>query len=544
VFSNKVKRPLILLLALSVAGWVFAAEPEGETPSVNTAPLRGETMDAMSNRHVHPFNGQTVDGVFADTEGFSKVAQSDGAELWLNEAFGTVRIKNLKTGYIWGALPAEANAEGLNKTWTSYGNSIAAIECYDEAGVERRYGLSESAQTTFTMTDGGFICHANFSELGISFDTRVALQENKLTFSIPEESITEGTDGKTFTLKSVSFLPYLGAVYGDTMDGYLLIPDGPGALIRFRKPANYSSTYDKKIYGFDLGIESLAVPSDIKAFRPNDYAVDERQIVMPVYGIVHGAGQNGLLMVVEDGDLYASITATPAISNNPYNRVTARFEYRQKYSKNINRKEGAGVFTPQEHRNELSPSLSVYILDGNSAHYDGMAVLYRERLQNEGILTSVEPQSSIPLRLEVLGADKKRQFFKTSTEIFTDVDRAEAIVSSLAADGVTNLSLVYRCFSKNNEAGQPILNCVGTAAGFAGLADRLNAQGGRFSLYLDPLSANADQITLRTEAANTLSNMVIKQPPSAQGGNHRHPLPGTRGFAGDGRTPPREGERG
>ena len=500
----------IKIIGIAWALWVMACTPAGAegTPAFSK-PMRMDSMEAQSNRHVHPFSEQRVDGIFTDTDGFTLITRTDEVELWLGEQWDTLRIRNRKTGYIWGALPVE-KAEGLNRTWNSYGNSIAAIECFDEQGMEKRYGMSENAVTTYTATADGLLCHADFSELGISFDVFLSLRGNILELSLPEESLIEGADGKGYTLKSVSFLPYLGAVYEDSLDGYLLIPDGSGALIRFQKAKHYTSTYDKKIYGRDLGIESLAIPSDLQAFRPNDYTVDEKQIVMPVYGIVHGAAQNGLFMVVEDGDIYASIAAAPAIPNNPYNRVAARFDYRQKYTKNINRKEGAGTFVPQEHRNELSAKLSIYILDGSSAHYDGMAVLYRGLLQDAGILTPHNIRESIPLRLEILGADKKRQFIGTSAQVFTTVEQAGGIIALLADAGITHVSLIYRCYTINNEAGNAFLGNVGTQYEFDILAKRLAAQGGRFFLYLNPLSANPDQIHLRTQAANNLTNMTIK----------------------------------
>jgi hypothetical protein len=488
--------------------WIACSCPgAAESPAVSES--FGGGFEVMSNRHVHPFSERRVDGIFMDTEGFTLAARTDETELWLCEKGDTLRLRNRQTGYIWGALPVE-KAEGLNSTWNSYGNAIAAIECFDEQGMDKRYGMSESAVTTYTAADDGIVCHADFTQLGISFDVHLSLNGNALTLSVPEESLTEGEDGQAYRLKSVSFLPYLGAVREDAIDGYLFIPDGSGALMRFAEAKHYTATYEKKIYGRDLGIESLAVPSDLQAFRPNDYTADENQVTLPVYGVVHGAAQNGLFMVVEDGDIYASITASPAIPNNPYNRVTARFDYRQKYTKNINRKEGAGTFVPQEHRNALSPRLTIYVLNGSSAHYDGMAVLYRRLLRDMGVLTPLTGSGSVPLRLEVLGADKQRQLIGTSTRVFTTAEQASDMAALLQGAGMTNLSLVYRCYSQNNEAGSPFLRSVGSRSAFDALAERLAGQGGRLNLYLNPLTANRDQIRLRTQAAHNLTHMTIK----------------------------------
>lgn len=497
---------MIGLSASLVLSYSQAAYTEEEaSPITMTTPLRADTMEANSNRQVHPFSTDESESQF-DLQGFEKAAESSETELWLNKEWNTIRLKNKRTGYIWGALPVE-DAEGLNKTWNSYGNSIAAIECFDESGVEKRYGMAGNASTTYTMTQNGFTCHAVYDELGVSFDVNVALEGNRLQLSVDEASITEGEE---FQLKSMIFLPYFGSGYSDETDGYLFVPDGSGALIRFQKPTNYSSTFSKKVYGKDLAIDVLADPSDLKANRPNDYIVEDPQVLMPVYGVVHGAYQNGVFGVIDQGAEYASIVANPAAPNNPYNWAAVRFEFRQKYNLSTNRKEGTGAIVPQEHRNELSPSLSLYVLDGDQANYDGMAVFYRGLLEESGVLPgTVDLDSDLPLRLEVLGAGLRDEFFGKSVRVFTKAEDAQEMVRRLAADGITNLSIVYQGYTKNDEAGNPLLKKLGDKQDFAELSELVATQGGRYYWYLDPMSANVDQINQRSEAANNLSNIVI-----------------------------------
>lgn len=497
---------MVGLSASLVLGYSQAAFTEEETPSLTqTMPLRADTMEANSNRQVHPFSTDAVESLF-DLEGFEKAAESAVAELWLSKEWNTVRLRNKRTGYIWGALPLQ-DAEGLNKTWNNYGNAIAAIECFDKTGVEKRYGMTGNAATTYTMTKNGFTCHAVYNELGVSFDVTVTLEDNRLQLSVDEASITEGGE---FRLKSMIFLPYFGSGYSDQMDGYLFVPDGSGALIRFQKPTNYSSAFSKKVYGKDFAIDVLADPSDLKANRPNDYIVEDPQVLVPVYGVVHGAYQNGAFGVIDSGAEYASIVANPAALNNPYNWAAVRFEFRQKYNLSINRKEGTGAIVPQEHSNELSPALSLYLLDGEQANYDGMAVFYRGLLEESGVLPGkVKTDSALPLRLEILGAGLRDEFLGKSVRVFTKAEDAQEMVRRLAADGITNLSMVYQGYTKNDEAGNPLLDKLGSKQDFAALADLVASQGGRYYWYLDPMCANVDQISIRSEAANNLSNLVI-----------------------------------
>lgn len=485
------------------------SETTEKNVKIKSSPIQSGTMEALSNRQVHPFKEDQLENQF-DLDGFTKIAQSESSELWLNETWNTLRIKNKKTGYIWGGTAVEG-AEGLSKSWNNYSNSIVAIECFDESGMQKRYSLTSDANTTYHIKENGFTLFADFSEIGISFETEVVFENNKLSFSVKEESITEGTNEQTFRLATMIFLPFLGASHSDEVDGYMLIPDGSGALIRFQKPAQYSSTFAAKVYGKDLGIETLLVPSDLNAHRPNDYMVQEPQILMPIYGVVHGAYQNGFLSVIERGAEYASIMATPAITNNPYNWAAACFEFRQKYVKNISRKEGAGAVVPQEHRNEISPALSIYILDGKEAHYDGMAVFYRDLLNSQNELKEVSMDNEkFPIRIEVLGGDLREEFIGKSFQLFTNTKEASQIVERLWNKGMTNLSFIYKGYTKNNEAGRAFISKVGNKSDFYKLEEQVEREGGRFYYYLNPLSANVDQINKRKEAANNLSNMVIK----------------------------------
>ena len=498
---------MIGLSASLILGYSQAAYTEEEAPPpTQTVPLRADTMEANSNRQVHPFSDEEVASRFG-LEGFELAAESADAELWLSREWNTVRLRNKHTGYVWGALPVE-DAEGLNTSWNNYGNAIAAVECFDESGVSKRYGMTGNAATSYTMLGNGFTCRAEYGELGLSFEVKVTLEGNRLQLSVDEDSITEG---EGFTLKSLTFLPFLGSGYGDEQDGYLFVPDGSGALIRFQKPTNYSAAFDKKVYGKDLAIDVLADPSDLQAYRPNDYIVEDPQILMPVYGVVHGAYQNAFFGVIDSGAEYASIVANPAAPNNPYNWAAVRFEFRQKYNLSVNRKEGIGAIVPQEHRNELSPSLSLYILDGEEANYDGMAVFYRGLLEESGALPgSVDADSPLPLRLEILGAGLRDEFLGMSVRVFTKAEDAQEMVRRLSADGITNLSVVFQGYTKNDEAGNPLLGKLGGRQDFAALSEQVASQGGRFYWHIDPVSANVDQINQRSEAANTLSNLVIR----------------------------------
>lgn len=301
----------------------------------------------------------------------------------------------------------------------------------------------------------------------------------------------------------------------ELMDGYIFVPDGPGALMRFRPVSSYIASFEKKIYGLDMGIDSLSEASDLGANRSNDFLVEAPQITMPVFGMVHGPRQNGYLAVVEDGTEYASIMATPGGMITNYNWVTARFDYRQKYT-HPTTKDGQGVYKPQDSLNPVNPKITYYFLTGEEADYSGMAVKYRGMLQEQGVLSGQERKDeTIPMMLNVLGADVKKGFLFNGLSVFTTVDQTKEMVQKLQEMGITNLSLVYEGWQNGGINGGKYGRLsteskVGSLEEMRELAEMVNGQNGRFFLHLNPVTANEDQINLVNMSTTTLSRSLAK----------------------------------
>lgn len=242
----------LLLTTTAIAAVSGSDGPTGDSPTnpLSENPLQSGMLEANSNRQVHPYSDEPVESRF-DLEGFEKTAESDELELWLNRQYGALRVVNKNSGYIWGSLPLE-EAEGLNSTWNCYGNSLAAIECFDSSGGESRFSIGKDGTASYELTENGFICSVAFESVGIEMDVSVELEGSRLSFKVVEGSLREKLledDKKGYMLKSVTFMPFLGSSYGADIDGYMLIPDGTGALIRFLEPANYVSTYAARVYG-------------------------------------------------------------------------------------------------------------------------------------------------------------------------------------------------------------------------------------------------------------------------------------------------------
>ena len=82
-----------------------------------------------------------------------------------------------------------------------------------------------------------------------------------MTIEVLQNTVKELKNNK---LQSVWILPFLGTVKEDTTPGYMFVPDGSGALIRYNKKGTYTSVYDERVYGKDASVDGLS-EADSKA---------------------------------------------------------------------------------------------------------------------------------------------------------------------------------------------------------------------------------------------------------------------------------------
>ncbi len=199
------------------------------------------------------------------------------------------------------------------------------------------------------------------------------------------------------------------------------------------------------MYGKDFAIDHLFEVNDLKVSRPNDFATEEKSVLMPIFGVVHGPKQNGLFARITSGEEYAAIVATPAGVLTNYNWVSAKFIYRQKYLQPTTRSGAGGVQIVQQNRNHFDPEIRYYFLSGDDADYVGMAKVYRNMLYKEGVLARQERiDSQIPLKIGILGSDIEKGFIFNSLKVITSLKQAEEIVTSLNSEGISNLTVVMK----------------------------------------------------------------------------------------------------
>lgn len=503
------KRCVSLLLVMLLTGGCGNAE-KAQSPEGSIKAYTVEQNELQSNRHTMP-EGEKAALMTLSTDGYEAMAENEHFVLYYKEEAATIRLLNKKNGYVWGCLSTE-QPEDLNKKWTAYGNSIVAVEYSDEENKVSVLGAAKQ-HLSVKKNENGMEFSVDLGSVGIFFDFKLVLSEDGFAFEMDDASIQENDENR---LVSVTFLPYWGSVRGNEISGYMFVPDGCGALIRFREPRSYLNGFSKRIYGSDYGVDSMSVINDLGSERINVFAADEKTVSVPVFGMAHGNEQNAYLSIVEQGAEYAQINADPAGIVTNYNRIHATFIYRSVYEQPINKK-GSGVQSVQKSRNQVQPRISYHFLSEEEADYVGMAKGYRTYLEKQGLLPSLtEKRENIPMSIDFLVADVQKEFLGSSVNQITEAADIVNFLSKLKESEIEGYQISLLGWQKKGLHGYSVLSdskkSIFTEEELEKLEEEIQNATGKLNFSAAYFSGSELQLNTKKEASITMSQEVAVIP--------------------------------
>ena len=318
---QNMKRILALLLSavmlLPAAGLSVSAEPEGET---ETAAELNDDLPALPPR--------SEDEVFAKMR---IAAENDRLALWVwdtdkldgdsdEKPEDLFALVNKANGYVWWSSPFNARCDSI--ATPAIRSKLASGIVLTDAQLSRRskseFASGDPLKTVLiqeSVPDGIRVTY-NFRRCGIKVPVSYLLRDDYLEVRIDTGDIKEkhGPDDDDPQLaQALSVLNAFGAA-DRTEQGYFVIPDGSGAVIRFNNGKNAAAPYCQMIYGADL----TAVPKTKAAVV--------KGVSLPMFGICKG--KNALLAVASEGEgncqLCADVSGAGQ-SNTEYNRCYFKF---------------------------------------------------------------------------------------------------------------------------------------------------------------------------------------------------------------------------
>lgn len=244
-----------------------------------------------------------------------------------------------------------------------------------------------------------------------------SLENNDLIVKVPLDSIRYSAD---FPPIRVNILPNFGA--GGIKDtGYMLMPEGGGALIHFNNGKTAQNGYFANIYGWDYATYRSAI-------------VHETGARFPMFGVMNSG--SSFLCLLEDQAAVASVAAEVSGRGNSYNTASASYTLLHSDAFNVTERtiETIYMYETALPKGDISQRYRFIAEDD----YVKLAQEYRQYLLSRYPGMNKPTNGKLPLAVEIIGAiDKIQQKggLPVSAPLkLTSYQEAAEIVSDLTKD--------------------------------------------------------------------------------------------------------------
>lgn len=397
------------------------------------------------------------------------------------------------------------------------------LAMYPSLAEQELYVLKSDTSESNKKKIAGYFATAGYTQEEFDFDQQLVagakantdpvfnvtmiyrLDGGDLLVEVPYEEIRYRAD---YPVTALTVLPMFGAASAEE-EGFMLIPEGGGAIIRYNNGKLSQNSYYANLYGWDWATERTEV-------------VNETQASFPVFGMT---GQGGsFLCILEGAAPYAGVQADISMRYNSYNWACAKYTVLHSDKYNVSAKTAKLVYMFEKEMPEDTIVQRYRFVDSDS--YVDMAKAYGAYLKaKEPALSDVNVSPDMPVTVELLGAIDKRVVKwglpVLSTEKATSFDEAQAIIADLHA-GVKNMSVRFSGWM-NGGVNQKVLTGVKTLwelGGDKGMKALIDyARGQNVPLYFDGVSTFAYRsgilqgfIPYRDAARFTTREQVIVYP--------------------------------
>ena len=466
-----------------------------------------QTVEGISNQYTQ------LDTINTDwqsdqtiPDNYELVAENALFKLFTNKTSLGFIVVDQRSGYVWhSSLDQIAEGDRLNKSWKAFANSGISIDYLDQKAVNKRVSITNSTTTIDVKPiDQGIEASVTFVDYSITIGVIIKLEPNGVSVDVPFESIKQ--ESPDYKLGNLYVYPFFGATRADSVPGYMFIPDGSGALVRFTAETKATNMFYGKYYGTDLGMITV-LPYDPTLRRPYKLSI-------PVFGMVHGYKQNAFIGIIENGASYGELQAHPSGIITNFNFLYSVFTYNQSYFQATSRS-GDGVTILQHDTNAYDIKIQYRFLTEGDSDYVGMANSYKHYLVDKGVLQrNAEINNTIGIRLEFLGGEKEKVLFWNRLIPMTTVGQMADILNDLA---IQNPDVIYFGWQPLGAASSFPKNVkldggLGSAKELQTLVEKIHAGGGKLYLYFDPQAAlvNGGGYSPRNDLAMSITDSNLE----------------------------------
>ena len=458
---------LILTMLMPLGSMAAENDADQDAGSEVTASVE-EDANESSNEDAEENDDDLADPITNEDaialETCEEVASNDNFILYADEENDRLCLYVKSSGKYWWTSPINAFADDtvideskgstMKKAVRKQAASSIAIRTGDlrqEKRSESSPSYSYKASPKYKTEDNGVVVTYNYRSDGVKLKVHYELQEDNLYVYVDsdeiEEKDTNAVDGKVLT--KLILCPSFGAAPatdedGNATEGYMIVPDGSGAVINYNNGKTNYDSYSNHVYGRDYTMVPTTSP-----------AVNE-QAYLPVLANV--SGKSGIVAVATDGDANVYVEAQVSGQNKQaYNTCNFVFETRSSDSFFMSG-EGSNEITVFERNGNIKGErfgIKYYPIEKDEdINYADCAEVYRNYLINEKGLTSKVTEDKTNLYIDLFGGVLKTKSIvgiplDLKTEI-TGFEQASKIVDELQDEGVENIVANYNDWTNDS----------------------------------------------------------------------------------------------
>lgn len=430
------------------------------------------------------------EAVFNTAYNYELVASDDNLELYFDFARATVQVKDKETDFLWKGVVDEevydkfrkANAAWKKKMSSSIIVSYNDLEARDGRAAELTHAGDCDYLETKKIENGVEVIYG-FTVKGIYVTVQYIIEDGEFAVKIPVNGITEET---RYIVNKITVLPFFGAA-DMYQDGYMLYPDGCGAITLFNNAENRVQSVKEgtwKTYTTNkVSLDYWLITDDYERYNA----------AMPILGIKNG--NNALLGVITQGEANSGITCAPAGRVIDVNRIYFDLHMRNEMdltAANVTNADGT-VSTGRDITRidkdllKVDREIRYFFLHDEEANYSGMANAYREYLIEKGELNdAIADDDEYPIALSFLMGTTERQLVSDVYVTMTSFDNLKEIFDDLTANGVKASKTLLTHWVKKDEGYPtywPVASQLGGKNGLKDFSDYVAGTG--IDVYLD-----------------------------------------------------------
>ncbi|MBQ3133744.1 MAG: hypothetical protein IJC17_05685 [Clostridia bacterium] len=363
-------------------------------------------------------------------------------------------------------MTQKALKQYINVKYTDFGKKSGAV-----------HNGFNGCETTLRRLPDGIRFDFDFTDYDISLALELTLTEKGFSAAIPKNSIDES--GK-YKITGLDVLPMLGATLG-TVDGYIFLPDGCGALYRFGKPETGETMLSMDVY------DDMLMDLDASA---DAAAVGQCKVAVPVFGIKHP--EKALFANIVSGEESCSIILQTDGGVYKVNRAHPAVRVRKQYA--MTAASGSEVYAYEKENYVSDIRIDYTFLNGKNCGYSEMAAEYRSYLVENGMLSrSVEAGDTYPMAVDFLFGVQRETMLYDEMVTTATFEQTAQMLKELTAGGATVAKSILYGWQKNGYYAYPPASSVAGSAGGKSKLSALAASAPDTAFYLLQNYVNATE---------------------------------------------------